>query len=161
MKISGKAYWASVLEPKDNYAGDAKEYAIDFVPDAESRERFVKVFGTDKFKPVVGSNGKTHVSGAEHLKFKRPTTKRDGTAIQELSVVDSRGNPWPKSEAIGNGSEVSLIVSDYEWEYRGKTGIKANLDKVRVDNHVPYEAREDFDDYDEAEGFEEPAWESE
>ncbi len=48
---------------------------------------------------------------------------------------------------IGNGSEVNVHYSTYEWEFKGRAGVSADLRAVQVVNLIPYntEADEAFD----------------
>ena len=46
---------------------------------------------------------------------------------------------------IGNGSEVNVLYSTYDWEYAGKSGVSADLRAVQVTNLIPYNADADAD----------------
>ena len=48
---------------------------------------------------------------------------------------------------IGNGSEVNVHYTTYEWEFKGRPGVSADLRAVQVVILIPYntEADEAFD----------------
>lgn len=54
-----------------------------------------------------------------------------------LPVYDADGNPL-QEKSIGNGSKAVAIVSPYEWEFRNKKGISANLVRLIVTELVEY-----------------------
>ena len=56
---------------------------------------------------------------------------------------------------IGNGSEVNVLYTTYEWEFKGRSGISADLRAVQVTNLVPYNVDADADEAFEvvADGF--------
>ena len=39
---------------------------------------------------------------------------------------------------IGNGSEVNVHYTTYEWEFKGRQGVSADLRAVQVTNLIPY-----------------------
>jgi hypothetical protein len=53
---------------------------------------------------------------------------------------------------IGNGSKVNVHYTTYEWEFKGRAGVSADLRAVQVVELIPYntEADEAFDVVDGA-----------
>jgi len=47
---------------------------------------------------------------------------------------------------IGNGSEVNVLYSTYEWEFGGKSGVSADLRAIQVTNLIPYNTDADADE---------------
>jgi len=47
---------------------------------------------------------------------------------------------------IGNGSEVNVLYSTYEWEFKGRSGVSADLRAIQVTNLVPYNVDADADE---------------
>ena len=51
---------------------------------------------------------------------------------------------------IGNGSDVNVLYSTYDWEFKGRKGTSADLKSIQVTNLIPYSSgvEEDFDEVD-------------
>jgi trans-aconitate methyltransferase len=47
---------------------------------------------------------------------------------------------------IGNGSEVNVLYTTYEWEFKGRSGVSADLRAVQVTNLVPYNTDADAEE---------------
>lgn len=102
----------------------------------------------------LGDKGFTEENGAvddvQYFTFKRKHihSKRNGELISEWSgpptVVDSEGNDWSDDVDIGNGSicTVKLDVT----KPKGNPITYVRLEKIRVDDHVPYEGGSDFEE---------------
>ena len=43
---------------------------------------------------------------------------------------------------VGNGSLVNVLYSTYDWEYRGRKGVGADLRSVQVVDLIPYSSDE-------------------
>jgi hypothetical protein len=44
---------------------------------------------------------------------------------------------------VGNGSKVNVLYTTYEWKYKGRSGVSADLKKVQVVDLVPYQGDAD------------------
>ena len=44
---------------------------------------------------------------------------------------------------IGNGSTVNVLYTTYEWKFKGRAGVSADLKKVQVVDLVPYQGDAD------------------
>jgi hypothetical protein len=160
----GEVIFANVLRPKALNQGKASEklqYGIVLLqadpetdPDAKAfigslHKAFMERFGGNA---KYGANGRpwkkevlTRLDGTEEptgltrISFSRDTVTRSGMELPPPLVQDSRGNPWPTSVAIGNGSVCRIAYSPYLWDnIDGGRGISLNLLAVRVLTHVPY-----------------------
>ena len=57
-------------------------------------------------------------------------------------LVDSQKRVMPTT-LIGNGSEVNVLYSTYDWEFKGRKGTSADLKSVQVVNLIPYDTDSD------------------
>ena len=57
-------------------------------------------------------------------------------------LVDAQKRVMP-STLIGNGSDVNVLYTTYDWEFKGRKGTSADLKSVQVANLVPYKNAED------------------
>jgi len=112
--------------------------------------QFLEKFGT---KTTYGPNGKPwkkesvlspetgqeQETGLTRISFKRDTETRGGAVLPPPTVQDAKGQPWPSSLAVGNGSVVRVAFTTYLWDSpKGGKGISLNLLGVRILEHVPY-----------------------
>ena len=58
----------------------------------------------------------------------------------KIDAFDGDGNPIPADVKIGNGSKATVIVSSYEWTYRGKKGISPSIKKLTITDLIQYNA---------------------
>lgn len=130
MIVNGIAKWASVHAPNTKFE---PVWTIDLYPN----DAVIKVLKD------AGLTVKTDSDGKQFVKIKRKVDRRDGSKNDPPEVVDAYKKPF--NENIGNGSEVNVIFSIYEWNFRGRTGVGTDLKKVQVVKHVPYGDSEDFD----------------
>lgn len=128
--ISGKAYWASVVNANTTFE---PVWSIDVSLD-------------DKNKAIVEQDGlKVKNKGDERGDFvtiKRKVEGKNGPNSAP-SVVDAHKRPLPEGVLIGNGSTVNVVYKPYEWNWKGNSGIGADLRKVQVIDLEPYEEGED------------------
>jgi hypothetical protein len=128
--ISGKAYWASVVNPNTTFE---PVWSIDVSLD-------------DKNKAIVEQDGlKVKNKGDERGDFvtiKRKVEGKNGVN-QPPVVMDAHKRPLPEGVLVGNGSDVNVQYKPYEWTWKGNAGIGADLRKIQVVNLVPYEEEDD------------------
>ena len=88
----------------------------------------------------VGLNVKRNDDGVYEYKFKRNVAKKKGALVVGENpaprVVDSNKEQFVG--IIGNGSLVNVQWSPYNWEFKGKKGVSADLVAVQVLNLIPY-----------------------
>ena len=132
--ITGKAQWASVLQPNTKYE---PAWQIDVCNlDAKSK-KLLKADGVaHKIKNVGDDRG-------DFIKITQKVDKRDGTKFEAPKVVDGMKRPF--TQLIGNGSEVAVKYAVSNYEYSGNSGVAAYLKAVQVLKHIPYGDGEDFD----------------
>lgn len=134
--ISGKAYWASIINPNTTFEPCWK---IDVALDEESKAK-VEADGLS-----VKNKGDER---GDFITLKRNLSTRDGTPKDPPEVVDAKKNKWDGA-AIGNGSVVNVKYKAYDYNYRGKSGRSAELLKVQVVDLIPYgDNGKDFDAVD-------------
>lgn len=133
-KAHGIAMWSFIITPDTKFTPCWRTDLI--LTDAEAM----------KLKEA-GLKVKRNDDGQYQFKFKRNVTNKKGQPNRQPIVVDENKEPF--NQIIGNGSEVTIIYKLYEWKNNFGKGIGADLDKIMVHKHVPYEggsADEDFDD---------------
>lgn len=137
MKVRGIAMWASVQSPNTTFD---PVYCVDLIVDDENAKA-IKNVGLRVKKTEEGNV----------VKFKRKQFKADKTENEKPVVVDAHKNPFTK--LIGNGSEVIVQFSTYEWSNNFGSGVSADLQGVQVIKHVPFrvEDGEEFEVMDEEE----------
>ncbi len=113
--LSGKAQWAKVHAPDSM----SDKYQIDVFLDPDSLKLADKVGLTLK--------------------------EKDGTFVTAKSkkapvVVDKDRHTIPPSQMVGNGSQVSIKVTPFEYDFKGQRGITAILQAVKVLTLVDYAA---------------------
>ena len=123
--ISGKAYWASVTQPNTTYE---PVWCVDVCLD-EDNKSLVESLGL-----TVKNNGDEK---GDFIKIKRKVNKRDGSQRNAPVVKDAENNSWD-DRLIGNGSQVNVKFSTYDWEYNKKKGTATDLIAVQVVDLVPY-----------------------
>lgn len=137
MKIKGIAYWASVLVPNTTFE---PVYCIDLVISKEQADELKK----QGLKPKLNKDGEWV------MKFKRNVVKKDGSYAEKPKLVDSARNPITVS--VGNGSEVIVQYSVYEWKNKFGSGIGSDLSGVQVLKLVEFKPR-DGEEFEEEDGF--------
>lgn len=122
MKVRGIAYWASVQVPNTTFE---PIYQIDLAVSEESA----------KALRDMGLSIKDTEDGLI-CKFKRKQFKPDNTENKKPVIRDADNQPF--AELIGNGSDVIVQFSTYEWKNKFGTGVAADLQGVQVVELVPY-----------------------
>ena len=135
--ISGKAHWASVLSPNTKY--EPHKYCIDVELNEDTKQQ------AENLGLIVKNKGDDR---NDFVTIKRKAIKKDGDPRPAPLVKDSSNNPWD-NQLIGNGSDVNVKFSTYDWTYAGKAGVGADLMAVQVVNLVSYGNDKDFDTVDD------------
>ena len=140
MVISGKAYWASIATPNTTFdpdgvwtvdVGNLDKAAIDQL---KNDGLTVKNKGDDR---------------GDFVTIKRNVRRKDGQMIRTPDLVDAKKRQMSNT-MIGNGSDVNVLYSTYDWEFKGRKGTSADLKSIQVTNLIPYSSgiEEDFDEVD-------------
>lgn len=111
--------------------------------DAEAVMKWNRMYEPKELGDKGYTEDKGAVEGKKYFTFKRRHNHMDkkGETIGAWSgppeVVDAYGNPWDMDVAIGNGSicTVKLDVT----KPKGSKITYVRLEKIRVDEHEPYE----------------------
>ena len=82
----------------------------------------------------------------DFVTVKRRVRRKDGSLNRAPDLVHGQKRTMTQT-LIGNGSEVNVHYTTYEWEFKGRAGVSADLRAVQVVNLIPYntEADEAFD----------------
>jgi hypothetical protein len=136
--ISGKCYWASVVEPNTKFE---PAWQIDICVDDENRS----VIEAASI-PIMNRED----DRGEFIRAKRKVSRPDGSMRNAPSVLDSQNNPW-NGKLIGNGSKVNVKAFPFDWDYGGKTGRSVDLAAVQVVELIEY-TKEPVEDFTPVEG---------
>ena len=135
--IKGKAYWASVIKPNTTFDSDGV-WSIDVGNLDAKNKKIAKADGLD-----VKNRGDDR---GDFVTIKRKVRRVDGDKNKQPEVIDSYKKDMSNT-MIGNGSEVSVLYSTYEWAFRDRSGVSADLRAVQVLELVPY-VTDDDDEYE-------------
>lgn len=129
--VSGKAFWACVQKPNTTFEPC---WTIDVEVDDSTAKELIK-------QGLAPRKNTTNT-----FRFKRNVeNKATGESNRAPKVMDKTRAPF--EQLIGNGSEVKVQYRLYDWEWKKKKGIGADLQAVMVVKHIPY-GGEDGDELD-------------
>lgn len=154
-------YYAKVLELSKKYQSEDLEYQMTVFVDTETREKLELPLdeGGVAINKQLFEVGKDR-NKKKKIKFPLESQLKDGEKVSYdavegmhgmslslneltkkgnksiLKVVDKEGKDWDKSEAIGNGSIVTVKCFGYRNQ---DEQLVVSLNLVMVVNHVPYE----------------------
>ena len=124
--FSGKCKWARLNIPDEKY----KRYKINVYLDEASKKKFAESGSMLEWR---------RDEDGEFITFGRPESKLMRGEIVKFGppeIVDSNGVAL--EEYVGNGSDVTVKVSIYDYTFGKKVGKGTRLEAVRVNNLVPY-----------------------
>ena len=136
--LSGKAYWASVVEPNTTYE---PAWQVDVTVDEETKQKLESIGLSVKNKED---------DRGDFFSCKRKVVKKDGSKRDAPRVIDAKKMPWD-SRLIGNGSTVKVKIQPYEYAYAGKAGVSADFIAMQIIDLVPY--GDPSGDFQEEDGF--------
>lgn len=154
----GEAQWAKVLGEPVAYEDNPKAWSITLLLDPEDPETITFVerleeafaefhgkidkvatngwpFGDETIKDDKGRPMKT---GKLKFNFKRKEQLANGSFKQPPLITDSKLNPWPQDQLIGNGSKVRVAFSPWSWAGPSGKGMSLELEQVQVLDLVSY-----------------------
>lgn len=138
--LHGRLYWAKIFgTPRPNYDGDAREWTLEFEPDAASTAELQKHGLGDRIKDKRHKKG--YEDRAPFIILRRNEFKVDGERNDPIRVVAADGNDWPSNTLIGNETEADVKAVVVDYGPRKKSGIYPLA--IRVLEFVPYK-REEF-----------------
>ena len=126
MIVNGTAYWASIKTPNTTFE---PMYTINLVVDQATADDFA---------------GRGHT-------VKQMDEGPNGMVRNAPRLIDQ--NKQDINLAVGNGSQVRVQCSEYEWEYAGKSGKSLDLQAVQVIELVEYKAEDGSEFFDDNEEF--------
>lgn len=144
--VRGTAQWA-FLNKLDTKFDPC--WRVDLIITKEDRDRLIS-----ESKQIAKKGMKISMDdeGQFVVKFRRNLERADGKGENKPPRVVDR-HKVPFTENIGNGSEVIVQYSLYEWSNKYGTGVGADLKGVQVVTHVPYNSSgvEDGEEFEELE----------
>jgi|TARA_R110002020_G_scaffold391805_1_gene602197 hypothetical protein len=140
--ISGTAYWAAITNPNTTFDSDGI-WSIDVANLDKKNLEMVKKDGL-----AIKNKGDDR---GDFVTVKRRVRRKDGSLNRAPDLVDGQKRTMTNT-LIGNGSKVNVHYTTYEWEFKGRAGVSADLRAVQVVELIPYntEADEAFDVVDGA-----------
>jgi len=135
--ISGTAYWAAITNPNTTFDSDGV-WSVDVCNLNKKNLDILKKNGL-----TVKNKGDER---GDFITVKRKVRRKDGSLNRAPDLVDGQKRTMSQT-LIGNGSEVNVHFTTYEWEFKGRQGVSADLRAVQVSKLIPYntEADEAFD----------------
>jgi len=135
--ISGTAYWAAITNPNTTFDSDGV-WCVDVADLDKKALDLIK-------KDGLSIKNKGDARG-DFITIKRKVRRKDGSLNRAPDLVDGQKRTMTNT-LIGNGSKVNVHYTTYEWEFKGRQGVSADLRAVQVTELVPYntEADEAFD----------------
>jgi hypothetical protein len=126
--LSGKAFWVSIKTPNTTFNSDGV-WSVDV---AQLDEKNIKK-ATDANLSVKNKGD----DRGNFVTIKRNVKRKDGNMNTKPAVHDSSKKDISDT-LIGNGSDVNVLYSTYEWNFSGKSGVSADLHGIQVTNLIPY-----------------------
>ncbi|HAT67402.1 MAG TPA: hypothetical protein DCS66_22875 [Flavobacteriaceae bacterium] len=142
MVISGKAYWASIATPNTTFdpdgiwTVDVGNLDKDSIDQLKNDGLTVKNKGDDR---------------GDFVTIKRKVRRKDGQMNRTPDLVDAKKRQMTNT-MIGNGSDVNVLYSTYDWEFKGRKGTSADLKSIQVTNLIPFSSG-DEESFDEVDGY--------
>tara|TARA_R100000750_G_scaffold50450_3_gene35333 strand:- start:1176 stop:1652 length:477 start_codon:yes stop_codon:yes gene_type:complete len=135
--ISGTAYWAAITNPNTTFDSDGV-WTVDVANLDKKNLAVVKKDGL-----TVKNKGDDR---GDFVTVKRKVRRKDGSLNRAPDLVDGQKRTMTNT-LIGNGSKVNVHYTTYEWEFKGRSGVSADLRAIQVTDLIPYntEADEAFD----------------
>ena len=135
--ISGTAYWAAITNPNTTFDSDGV-WTVDVANLDKKNLDMVKKDGL-----TVKNKGDDR---GDFVTVKRKVRRKDGSLNRAPDLVDGQKRTMTNT-LIGNGSKVNVHYTTYEWEFKGRAGVSADLRAIQVTDLIPYytEADEAFD----------------
>ena len=130
--IQGKAYWASLINPNTTFDSDGT-WSID-----------VRLY--EKNKNIAEADGlaikNKNDDRGDFVNIKRHVKRKDGNMNKAPEDLDAQKRTMIDT-LIGNGSTVNVLYTTYEWKFKGRSGVSADLKKVQVVELIPYQGDAD------------------
>ena len=137
MIVNGTAYWASIKTPNTTFE---PMYTVNLVVDQAIADDFAGRGHTVK-----------QMDEGPALIIKRKVNGPNGMVRNAPRLIDQ--NKQDINLAVGNGSQVRVQCSEYEWEYAGKSGKSLDLQAVQVIELIEYKAEDGSEFFDDNEEF--------
>ena len=131
--ISGNAYWAAITNPNTTFDADGV-WTVDVTNLDKKNLDIVKKDGL-----AVKNKGDDR---EDFVTVKRRGRRKDGSLNRAPDLVDGQKRTMTNT-LIGNGSKINVHYTTYEWEFKGRAGVSADLRAVQVTDLIPYNTESD------------------
>ena len=126
--IKGTAYWAHVVAPNTKFVTDG-EWSVD-VGNLDATNKKIAQSDGLSIKNKGDEKG-------DFITVKRRVKWKDGALKTAPKIMDAQKNVVLDT-LIGNGSEVNVLYTPYEWSNMGKSGVSGELEAIQILNLIPY-----------------------
>ena len=123
----GTAYWASIKTPNTRFE---PVFTINLVVDEDTANDFASRGHTIK-----------QLDEGPSIIIKRKVNGPNGMVRPAPRLLDV--DKQEVNYSVGNGSKVNVLYTTYEWKFKGRAGVSADLKKVQVVDLVPYQGDAD------------------
>ena len=137
MIVNGTAYWASIKTPNTTFE---PMYTVNLVVDQAIADDFAGRGHTVK-----------QMDEGPALVIKRKVNGPNGMVRNAPRLIDQ--NKQDINLAVGNGSQVRVQCSEYDWDWKGKTGKSLDLQAAQVIELIEYKAEDGSEFFDDNEEF--------
>jgi hypothetical protein len=79
-------------------------------------------------------------------------TRKDGTTSEGPTLFDSKRNPWPDTQLIGNGSKLIIAFEIWAWKSPSGGGLSFQPRMAQVVDLIPFQNRSVNDMFEEVKG---------
>ena len=138
--VKGKAFWAKLENPTNQFDPDKPRWSIDVSLDKEGLA-VINEAGI----PIKNKND----DRGQFASFRRDKFLSNGVELTKPRLIDAKKNDI-SGTLIGNGSVVKVSFYAKEYNVNGRQGVRGVLKDVQVLSLVPYERKDEFK---EEEGF--------
>lgn len=145
--LQGKAKWAKLITP-DTKFGSAWSVVLYLTPESYQTVMGLKEMH-GKTKGIMNVIKKDE--DGYYITLKRQTSKLIKGQVVGFAppeVLEANGKETLRNAMVGNGSDITCKVQVYNYpdKLSGGMGTAIRLESVRVDNLIPYEMKNDFDE---------------
>lgn len=133
--VTGKAFWAKLDEPKNQFDPLKPRWSLDVALNTEG-VKFMKGLGIP-IKDKDDDRGK-------FVTMYKDQYLRSGKELPKPRVVDSQKNDI-SGTLIGNGSLVKVSFQERKWDMNNKQGVRAVLKDVQVIDLLEYVQADEFE----------------
>jgi hypothetical protein len=124
ISVQADIFWACTQHP--NPSSDKEQYTVNLSNLSDKAVKALEDIGI-----TVRSDSVKRAAEGNYITCK---------SNYKIDAINSDGEPIDAGIKIGNGSKATVIVSSYEWTYRGKKGVSPSIKKLTITDLIQYNA---------------------